>query len=56
MPRAGSSTRSSVSLIEDHAREVLDTLAATITADGEAYAYSYGRFFQDLYLIEGLRP
>jgi hypothetical protein len=27
-----------------------------ITADGEAYAYTYGRFFQDLYLLEGLRP
>jgi hypothetical protein len=26
-----------------------------LTPDGEAYAYSYGRFFQDLFLIEGLR-
>jgi hypothetical protein len=40
----------------EDATGVVDTLAATITADGEAYAYSYGRFFQDLYLIEGLRP
>jgi hypothetical protein len=40
----------------EEATGVVDTLAATITADGEAYAYSYGRYFQDLYLIEGLRP
>jgi hypothetical protein len=40
----------------EDATGVVDTYAATITADGEAYAYSYGRFFQDLYLVEGLRP
>jgi len=27
-----------------------------LTPDGEAYAYSYLRCLQDLYLIEGLRP
>jgi serine/threonine protein kinase len=27
-----------------------------LTADGEAYAYSYYRCIQDLYVIEGLRP
>jgi hypothetical protein len=27
-----------------------------LSADGEAYAYTYGRYFQDLHLIEGLRP
>jgi hypothetical protein len=26
-----------------------------MTPDGEAYAYTYLRVFQDLYLIEGLR-
>jgi quinol monooxygenase YgiN len=26
-----------------------------VSADGEAYAYDYGRFLQDLYLVEGLR-
>ena len=31
-------------------------LGAALTADGEAYAYTYGRYFQDLYLVEGLRP
>jgi hypothetical protein len=31
-------------------------LWVALTADGEAYAYSYGRYFQDLYLVEGLRP
>jgi hypothetical protein len=40
----------------EDATGVVDTLAATITADGEAYAYSCGRYFQDLYLVEGLRP
>ncbi len=30
-------------------------LTAALTADGEAYAYTYGRYFQDLYLVEGLR-
>jgi hypothetical protein len=40
----------------EDATGVVDTYAATITADGEAYAYTHGRFFQDLYLIEGLRP
>jgi len=29
---------------------------AVFSADGEAYAYTYGRYFQDLYLVEGLRP
>ena len=28
----------------------------TLSANGEAYAYTYGRYFQDLYLVEGLRP
>jgi serine/threonine protein kinase len=27
-----------------------------ISADGEAYAYTYGRYFHDLYLVEGLMP
>ncbi|HVO13202.1 MAG TPA: serine/threonine-protein kinase [Vicinamibacteria bacterium] len=31
-------------------------LTPAFSADGEAYAYTYGRYFQDLYLIEGLRP
>jgi len=31
-------------------------ITAALTADGEAYAYTYGRYFQDLYLVEGLRP
>jgi hypothetical protein len=31
-------------------------LAATITPDGKGYAYTYGRYFHDLYLFEGLRP
>jgi hypothetical protein len=31
-------------------------ILATLTADGEAYAYTCGRYFQDLYLVEGLRP
>jgi len=31
-------------------------VALALTADGEAYAYTYGRYFQDLYLVEGLRP
>jgi hypothetical protein len=26
-----------------------------ITPDGTAYAYSYGEWLQDLYLVEGLR-
>jgi hypothetical protein len=25
------------------------------TPDGEGYAYGYGRYLQDLYLVEGLR-
>jgi tRNA A-37 threonylcarbamoyl transferase component Bud32 len=29
-------------------------LGASLTPDGEAYAYTYGRYFQDLYLVEGL--
>jgi len=40
----------------EDATGVVDTNAVTITADGEAYAYSCGRYFQDLYLVEGLRP
>jgi hypothetical protein len=35
---------------------VVHIVAAAITADGEAYAYTYGRYFQHLYLVEGLRP
>ncbi|MCG6925737.1 MAG: hypothetical protein LJF30_10540 [Acidobacteria bacterium] len=35
---------------------VTHILGATLTPDGEAYAYTYGRYFQDLYLVEGLRP
>jgi hypothetical protein len=26
-----------------------------LTPDGEGYAYTYGRYLQDLYLVEGLR-
>jgi hypothetical protein len=26
-----------------------------VTPDGQAYAYSYGRFLQDLYVVEGIR-
>ena len=26
-----------------------------LTPDGEGYAYGYGRYLQDLYLVEGLR-
>jgi hypothetical protein len=26
-----------------------------VTPDGQAYAYSYGRLLQDLYIVEGLR-
>jgi hypothetical protein len=26
-----------------------------ITPDGRSYLYSYGRFFSDLYVIDGLR-
>jgi hypothetical protein len=26
-----------------------------VTPDGSAYAYSYTRYLQDLYLVEGLR-
>lgn len=29
--------------------------AIRLTPDGEGYAYGYGRFLQDLYLVEGLR-
>jgi eukaryotic-like serine/threonine-protein kinase len=31
-------------------------IALALSANGEAYAYTYGRYFQDLYLVEGLRP
>jgi hypothetical protein len=31
-------------------------VAVAITADGEAYAYTYGRYLLDLYLVEGLQP
>jgi eukaryotic-like serine/threonine-protein kinase len=31
-------------------------IALALSADGEAYAYTYGRYFHDLYLVEGLRP
>jgi hypothetical protein len=31
-------------------------IGLALTADGEAYAYTYGRYFHDLYLVEGLRP
>ncbi len=31
-------------------------VALALAADGDAYAYTYGRYFQDLYLVEGLRP
>jgi hypothetical protein len=31
-------------------------VGVALTTDGEAYAYTYGRYFQDLYLVEGLRP
>jgi hypothetical protein len=34
----------------------VNILTAALTADGEAYAYTYGRYLQDLYLVEGLRP
>jgi hypothetical protein len=27
-----------------------------VSADGGAYAYTYGRYLEDLYLVEGLRP
>jgi hypothetical protein len=27
-----------------------------LSADGEAYAYTYGRYLEDLFLVEGLRP
>jgi len=35
---------------------VTHVIWAALAADGEAYAYTYGRYFQDLYLVEGLRP
>jgi len=30
-------------------------VSVVLTADGEAYAYTYGRYFHDLHLVEGLR-
>ena len=34
----------------------IDVRTTALSADGEAYAYTYGRYFQDLYLVESLRP
>jgi len=31
------------------------TWGACITPDGRTYAYGYGLYLQDLYLVEGLR-
>jgi hypothetical protein len=33
----------------------IDVRATALSADGDAYAYTYGRYLQDLYLVEGLR-
>ncbi len=35
---------------------VTHVVGAALTADGRTYAYTYGRYFLDLFLVEGLRP
>jgi hypothetical protein len=34
----------------------IDVRTTALSGDGQAYAYTYGRYFQDLYLVEGPRP
>jgi hypothetical protein len=42
-------------LLPEDAAGVVNTEGFSVTPDGSAYAYIYLRFFQDLYLIEGVR-
>jgi eukaryotic-like serine/threonine-protein kinase len=44
------------SLRPDDLRGATQIFNPVISADGRAYAYTYGRYFHDLYLVEGLRP
>jgi eukaryotic-like serine/threonine-protein kinase len=42
-------------LLPDDPAGVLGIEALSVTADGSAYAYSYVRFLQDLYMVEGIQ-
>ncbi len=42
-------------LVPDDTAGVVSVQSTRVTADGRAYAYSYTRYLQDLYLVDGLR-
>jgi hypothetical protein len=42
-------------LMPDDPAGVVGISRPQVTPDGSAYAYSYTRYLQDLYLVEGLR-
>ncbi len=44
------------SLLPEEPAGVVIIESIHLTPDGDGYAYSYGRFLQDLFLLDGLRP
>jgi hypothetical protein len=44
------------SLLPEESAGVVIIESVHLTPDGDGHAYSYGRFLQDLFLIDGLRP